>query len=189
VKGQKPHVEEITLKVTEVNDLVNTYGIDIYKFCRQLTRDKEEADELYQGTFLKALEICEKIDNEKNPKSFLLSIAIKLWKNRKRKYAWRERIASMENYQEELDYSENQLMNIQSPEEEVLKKEDKELIIRAVASLKKRYRVPMYLYYAAEVSLKEISHILKLPEGTVKSRLYKARKEVKKYLEVNGYGK
>jgi len=189
VKGQKPHVEESALKVTEVNDLVNTYGIDIYNFCRQLTRDKEEADELYQGTFLKALEICEKIDNEKNPKSFLLSIAIKLWKNRKRKYAWRERIASMENYQEELDYSENQLMNTKSPEEEVLKKENQELIIRAVASLKRDYRVPMYLYYTAEVSLKEISHILKLPEGTVKSRLYKARKEVKKYLEVNGYGR
>ena len=177
------------MKVTEVNDLVNTYGRDIYNFCRQLTRNKEEADELYQGTFLKALEVCEKIDNEKNPKSFLLSVAIKLWKNNRRKYAWRERIASMENYQEELEYGESQQVDVHNPEEEILKKENQEIIIRAVASLKKDYRVPMYLYYTADVSLKEISHILKLPEGTVKSRLYKARKEVKKYLEVNGYGR
>ncbi len=112
-----------------------------------------------------------------------------MWKNRNRKHAWRERIASMENYQEELDYGENQLVNVKSPEDEVLEKENQGLIIRAVASLNKGYRVPIYLYYTAEVSLKEISHILKLPEGTVKSRLYKARKEVKKYLEVNGYGR
>lgn len=177
------------MKVTEVNELVNDNGKDIYNFCRQLTRNKEEADELYQDTFLKAVEICDRIDRESNPKSYLLSIAAKLWKNRKRKFAWRGRIAAVESYQEEFDYGDGPWEPVQGPEEELLEKEKQEMVAKAVGSLKDEYRVPMYLCYALELSLKEIGRILHLPEGTVKSRLYKARKEVKKYLEVNEYGR
>jgi RNA polymerase sigma-70 factor (ECF subfamily) len=137
-------VEELKLKVTEVNDLVNVHGKDVYNFCRQLTKNIEEADELYQDTFLKAVELCDRIDKEKNPKSFLLSIAIKLWKNRKRKFAWRSRIAAMESYQE-VDYEQEQSHIPASLEEEFLVRETKELVARAVGVLKEDYRVPLYL--------------------------------------------
>ncbi|KXL54104.1 ECF RNA polymerase sigma factor SigW [Anaerotignum neopropionicum] len=177
------------MKVSEVSDLVNVHGKNIYNFCRQLTKNKEDADELYQDTFLKAIELCHRIDKGNNPKSYLLSIAVKLWKNRKRKYAWRERIVAMESYQDEIDYDQNQCVNVQTPEDELLEKEWQGIVAKTVGDLKEEYRIPMYLYYTAELSLKEISRILFLPEGTVKSRLYKARNEVKKYLEVKGYGR
>jgi RNA polymerase sigma factor, sigma-70 family len=177
------------LNVTEVNKLIDDNGKDIYNFCRQLTQNKEEADELYQDTFLKAVEICQRIDKANNPKSYLLSIAAKLWKNRKRKFAWRGRIAAVESYQDELKYDNNQFDRVQSPEENLLEKEMQEMVARAVGDLKEEYRVPMYLCYVSEMPLKEIGRILHLPEGTVKSRLHKARKEVKRYLEVNGYGR
>lgn len=177
------------MNVTEVNKLIDDNGKDIYNFCRQLTQNKEEADELYQDTFLKAVEICQRIDKANNPKSYLLSIAAKLWKNRKRKFAWRGRIAAVESYQDELKYDNNQFDRVQSPEENLLEKEMQEMVARAVGDLKEEYRVPMYLCYVSEMPLKEIGRILHLPEGTVKSRLHKARKEVKRYLEVNGYGR
>ncbi|MBE6034739.1 MAG: RNA polymerase sigma factor [Clostridiales bacterium] len=180
-------MEEFNLKVTEIDKLVNINGKDIYNFCRQLTQNKEEADELYQDTFLKAIELCHKIDKDNNPKSYLMSIAVRLWKNRKRKIAWRLRIAPMESHQEELEYNGSQVDEIHNPEEELLKKEQETLVAKSIGNLKEEYRVPMYLYYAAEMPLKEISRILHLPEGTIKSRLHKARNEVKKYLEVNGY--
>ena len=177
------------MKVIEISELVKDYGKELYNFCRYLTQSKEEADELYQDTFLKAVEVCDRIDLDHNPKSYLLSIAVKLWKNRKRKYAWRGRIAPIEYYSKELDYGENFLEKGETPEEELLKKEKLEMVANAVGCLKEEYRVPMYLYYAANLSLKEISRILHRPEGTVKSRLYKARGEVKKYLEDKGYGR
>ncbi|MDD4844692.1 MAG: RNA polymerase sigma factor [Anaerotignum sp.] len=177
------------MKVSEVNDLVNVHGKHIYNFCRQLTKNIEEADELYQDTFLKAIELCDRIDKGNNPKSYLLSIAVKLWKNRKRKYAWRERIVAMESYQEEIVYDQKQCDHVQTPEDELLEREWQEIVTEAVGGLKEEYRIPMYLYYTAELSLKEISRILLLPVGTVKSRLHKARNEVKKYLEVKGYGR
>lgn len=168
------------MEATEIRNLVSSYGKDIYNFCRQLTRDKEEADELYQDTFLRAIELCRKINMKNNPKSFLLSIALRLWKNRRRKIAWRNRIAAMESYRDESDYDGYPIELAKSPEEELLEKEKTELVVRAVKSLRKEYQSVVYLYYTAEMSLKEISSILRLPEGTVKSRLYKARNEVRK---------
>lgn len=55
----------------------------------------QEADDLYQDTFLKAMELIPKIDNDQNPKSYLLSIAVHIWKNKKQKFAWRKRIADI----------------------------------------------------------------------------------------------
>lgn len=177
------------MKTEDITHFINVHGKDIYNFCRQLTQDKEEADELYQDTFLKAIELCDKIDQKNNPKSYLLSIAVKLWKNRKRKFAWRKRIVTMESYQDEVDFEPNLSSNVLTPEDYLMEKEKLKMVIRAVNHLKAEYRVPMYLCYAAEMPLKEISQILKLPEGTVKSRLFKGRYEVKQYLEVNGYGR
>ena len=70
-------------------------------FCCHLTGNVQEAEELYQDTFLKAVELMKNIDYENNPKSFLISIALRLWKNKKRKYAWRMRIAGTESLIEE----------------------------------------------------------------------------------------
>lgn len=54
----------------------------------------------------------------------------------------------------------------------------------AVAGLEEKYRIPVFLYYSQQFSTEQIGKILKLPQGTVKSRLYKARKLLKKELEV-----
>ncbi len=69
----------------ELGLCISEYGRDIYSFCKHLTNNLPEADELYQDTFLKAVELKEKIDYGDNPKSYFLSIALRLWKNKKRK--------------------------------------------------------------------------------------------------------
>ena len=66
---------------------IKEYGRDIYSFCRHLTRSQQEADDLYQDIFLKAMELQEKLIWQDNPKSYLLSVAVRLWKNRRRKMA------------------------------------------------------------------------------------------------------
>lgn len=60
-----------------------------------LTCNVQEADDLYQDTFLKAMEVNDELDFEDNPKSYLLSITLRIWRNRKRKFAWRRRIAKV----------------------------------------------------------------------------------------------
>lgn len=55
---------------------------------------------------------------------------------------------------------------------------------KAVDKLDEKYRIPVFLYYTLEFSIGQIGKIMKLPDGTVKSRLHKARKLLKKELEV-----
>lgn len=150
-------------------------------FCCHLTGNVQEAEELYQDTFLKAVELMKNIDYENNPKSFLISIALRLWKNKKRKYAWRMRIAGTESLIEE---TVENLEAENCPEEEMIQKEIQRQVRKAVAGLEEKYRIPVYLFYTVQMSVAEISKTLKIPEGTVKTRLYKARKLLKEKLEV-----
>lgn len=74
-----------------------------------------------------------------------------------------------------------------SPEQIVLRQNEIDMVQNLVASLPEKYRIPIYLYYSADMQVREISDILVLPEGTVKSRMRKAKKLLKEELEAIGY--
>ena len=178
------------MTIAELEQCIDQYGKDIYSFCRYATGSIQEGEELYQDTLLKAVELMEKVDVNQNPRSFLLSIAIKLWKNKRRKYAWRQRIAGMESLEEKDEY-QNIPSNLDDslPEERLLQKEQNALVRSSIQELSQKYQILLYLYYTSELSTREIAACLKLPEGTVKSRLHKARILLKEKLEVAGYDK
>ncbi|MDE6960961.1 MAG: RNA polymerase sigma factor [Lachnospiraceae bacterium] len=166
----------------ELEACIKEHGKDIYSFCCQLTGSRQEADDLYQDTFLKMVELLERLDIKSNPKSYLLSVAVNLWRNRKRKFAVRQRITgpvqSMEEMELQLPAGER------SPEEQIISGEETRQIRKAVGRLPEKYRLPVLLFYMEDLKLSEISGVLKVPEGTVKSRLFKAKKLLRKELEV-----
>lgn len=75
----------------------------------------------------------------------------------------------------------------ENPEEGMLLKEEKAYVMECVSRLDEKYRLPICLFYSSELSVKEIAKVLKVPEGTVKSRLHKARAIIKEKMEVAGY--
>lgn len=168
---------------TELEACITNYGTAIYSFCRQLTQNRQEADDLYQDTFLKATELSGKINDADNPKSYLLSVALLIWKNKKRKFAWRMRIAPMHPLSDDLK-EENAAPLGHSPEEQAIRQEEIQLVRQAVGRLPNRLKIPVLLFYMEDLPVAEIAILLNIPEGTVKSRLYQARKKLKKELEV-----
>lgn len=169
----------------ELEWCIREYGKDIYSFCRYLANNIEDADDLYQDTFLTVMEQFEKIDMQQNPKSYLLSVTLLLWKNRKRKYAWRKRITDMILMREEAEDEEREAKVIRfSPEEVTLRREKIQAVRQAVSNLPERLRIIILLYYTEELSVSQISELVHIPEGTVKSRLFKARKVLEKELEL-----
>lgn len=167
---------------SELEKCIAEYGKDIYSFCKHITYNLQEADDLYQDTFLKAIELSDRINYENNPKSYLLSIALRIWKNKKRKYAWRKRIADTQSLVEEQGVEASLITN-KTPEEQIIGQEEKRLVKQAVDKLPERLRVIVLLFYMEELSVTQIALILKIPQGTVKSRLYQARKSLEKELE------
>lgn len=85
----------------ELEQFITEYGREIYSFCVSLCGSRQEADDLYQDTFLTALEKIDRIDIAGNIRSYLLSVAVRLWKNRRRKRAWRRRIAQEQELNEQ----------------------------------------------------------------------------------------
>lgn len=166
----------------ELEVCIRSYGRDVYSFCKQLAGSKQEADELYQDTLLTAVERLEKLDSSSNPKSYLISISIRLWRNRKRKFAWRKRIADIRPMMEEQSGNLKERIEV-SPEERVLGKEMSAAVRQAVSRLPERLRIVTLLYYMEEFSTTQIANTLKLPKGTVLSRLYQARKLLRQELE------
>ncbi len=164
----------------ELEQIIDEYGIQVYRFCLSLSKRKADAEDLYQQTFLKLFELGTEIQWDRNPRSFLFSIACGIWKNEQRKQLRRA-----------TDPIED-LTAVASPgstEGEVLARLETEEIKKAIGRLPAKYRIPLILQYTFEMSLEEISKTERIPIGTVKSRLYQAKKLIKKEMEANGYGK
>lgn len=173
------------MELEDIESLIDEYGSVIYKFCIKLAQNKDDGEDLYQQTFLKALELRKKLNKDKNPKSFLISISIKLWKNYVRKNMRRNTIAPSINIDEydSLDIKDTKA----NVEDEIINKEVEDEVNLVVSELEDKFKVVTIMYYTAQMSIEEISKALKIPKGTAKSRLHKARIIIKDRLEARGY--
>lgn len=81
------------MKAWELEKCIDEFGTEIYRFCMKLCMDKANAEDLYQQTFLKALESDMELDWEQNPKALFFSFAYNLWKSEQRKNARRRDFA------------------------------------------------------------------------------------------------
>lgn len=176
----------VEMTIEELNILINEYGKNVYSFCCNLTGNRIEADDLYQDTLLKAVELRHRLNSSGNSKNYIIGISIKIWQNRKRKYAIRQNIIPMEEMKEETIHHNNDYGKC--PEDEVIRKEKIDLVRKGIQLLPEKLQVVLYMYYTAEMAVEDIGRALKIPKGTVKSRLHKGRKLMKEYLEVQEYG-
>lgn len=166
----------------EFAELVDLYGDSIYKFCRSLAYSKEEAEDLFQETFLTALEKSPKGGAIKNPQGYLFSVTMYLWKSWKRKHARRNRLAPIKPFDENLLFDYDM-------EYAFIAKEENRIVRAVVDGLPDKFKIPVLMHYSVGMGLTDIAAALNLPGGTVKSRLFKARKLIEKGLSLNGYEK
>lgn len=162
------------MKHTDISCLIELYGKKIYNFCLRLCGNTYDAEDLYQETFLKAMEKISVIDEDNNPSAYLCSIALSLYKSKVRKAARRHAIAPTVSIDDATLTAQEK-----SFEEDILSKELFSEIKTAVSQMDEKLRVCVILHYVASLPLGEIARITRLPEGTVKSRLFTARKLLK----------
>ena len=174
------------MKAWELEKCIDEFGTEIYRFCMKLCMDKANAEDLYQQTFLKALESDMELDWEQNPKALFFSFAYNLWKSEQRKNARRSTLVPCANFDEA---NENELHSEENIEENIFRQELIVEINKIIENLPEKFRVPLILYYLFEQPVDEIAKEIKKPPGTVKSRLFKGRSLIKKRLEELGYGK
>lgn len=167
------------MKQEELEFYINTYGRDLYSFCCCVTHSRQEADDLYQDTFLKMCE--QELIIKTNPKSFLMGVALNLYRNYKRKMSVRQRIAGISVSLD--DYVESIPMEGLLTEDMIISKEECQIVRETVRKLPDKYRLVILLFYMEELSQAEIAKMLRISESAVKTRIHRAKKILRGKLE------
>lgn len=159
----------------EFEPYVQKYSTDLTRFCLSLYNNKYDAEDLFQETWLKALKNLNKYNIEKPFDKWLFAICANVFKDRKRLFFNRQKVEFSSD--EEKSAFLNSIPDISS-ENSFMYFE----LHNAVSTLPKKERVVLALYYFKDYTIKEISEILNTPESTVKSRLKKAKSDLKRRL-------
>jgi len=169
------------MKQEELELYMDTYGKDLYSFCCCVTRNRQEADDLYQDTFLKVYEMGEKLEITTNPKSYLMGVAYNLYRNVKRKRSVRQRIVGV---CVPLDENTERIpLDGQLTEDLMISREECRIVREAVRKLPDKYRLPILLFYMEELSQAEIAAMLRISESAVKTRVHRAKNILREKLE------
>lgn len=166
-----------------MEELINSLGDSLWTFCLRLTCNQYEAEDLYQDTMVKALELKDKMDFDQNPRAYIYSLAISINKNRFRKIFRRKTIAPIFDY--DLSTLEDCRENVEA---QVIVNQERRAIDLAIGKLNEGQRAAILMFYMEDLSIRDIAKYLNIPEGTVKSRLNTGRKILKKELEGEGLG-
>lgn len=172
------------MQIKDIDELIDKFGDDIYTFCIRLSYNKNDGEDLYQDTMVKLYSLIDKIDFNNNPKAFSYSLAVSINNNKLRKFLRRSKIAPEISIDNQI---ENYISSNEDAIDEVILKEESSLVYLALDKLSGRQKEVLLMYYMTELSISEISYYLKIPEGTIKSRLHSSRIMLKKELEMMGY--
>ena len=157
-----------------IDGYIEQYGKRLYGLCLTLCRNSFDADDLYQETWLKAYKKFEQYDKSRPFEGWLTGICMNTYRDILRK---RRRSNIYDNFSTE-EEKEAVLENAAAAEPA-----DMEHIRIAVDRLPEKLRVTVILYYFHQMNVSQVSASLKIPEGTVKSRLNKARNMLKEVLK------
>ena len=166
-------------RARDVEALARRWGSRLYAFCRRLAPSRADADDLYQQTFLRVLDMPGRVEEGNNPAGFLMAIAARLWRDEQVKQARRHRIAPVDPEPDRVEQAPDSGSTEQLVEDAMLRREVQE----SVRKLPDLLRMPVLLFYMGGLSVREVADALHLPQGTVKTRLYQARQQLKSELE------
>lgn len=155
--------------------LVNHYKEKAYTIALGYAGSIDDAYDLSQEAFIKAYQHLKFFDLSKSFFSWFYQILKRLCLN-----FLRDRKTVFHNDAVELD---SLLSNILSPLEQSEQKEMQRMVWTAIGKLTIDAREIIILKEFKEMSYKELSVLLEIPEGTVMSRLYNARKALKEVIE------
>lgn len=156
--------------------IVNETGNYVYYYCLSLLCDEEKAKDAVQDIYVK---ILTNLRSVKNPKAFLAwlkTVTANHCKNLLLKKREEEELTDT--------FEESDIQVI--PEKCIETEEVCEIIRNSIKELPEIQRECVLMYYYQQLSIKEISEVLEVKEGTVKSRLYTARMAIKRELEKYG---
>jgi len=169
------------------NRLVLSYQNRVYGLCYRITGNLEEAEEVAQEIFLTVYKALRDFRGDSRFSTWLYRITVNHCKNRM-KYLGRRGYFQSESYDQPVEVEDGEVSRqIRSEDMDAAalleQRETQELVQRKINELDEEHREVILLRDMEGLSYQEIADILGLREGTVKSRIHRARLELKAKLE------
>jgi RNA polymerase sigma-70 factor, ECF subfamily len=164
-------------------ELVELYKDKVFQICYRMLGNRHEAEDISQEAFIRAYVNIETFNQKRKFSTWLFRIATNLCIDRIRKkkpdYYLDAEVAGTDG----LTMYSQVAADVQMPEDEVENMELQETIQKEISKLPEKYRSVIVLKYIEELPLQEISEILDMPLGTVKTRVHRGREALRKQLK------
>ena len=155
-----------------IDGYIGQYGKRLFGLCLSLCRNVHDAEDLYQDTWLKVLKQIGRYDPSKPFEPWLTQICVNIYRNELRRLSRAPFVNFTSNESRDQFFA-----TLASPE-----RQDHLDLYRAIDALPEKLRVTVILFYFREMDVNQTAQTLGIPAGTVKSRLNKARKQLKEVL-------
>lgn len=135
-------------------ETVRRYGSMVYRIALSQTKNKEDAEDVFQEAFLSLIRSNPSLESEEHRKAWLIRVTLNCCKKHFR------------------------FMKVTVPLTEDIPCEftpEEEDVYGAVLSLPQKYKTVIHLFYYEDLPVKEIGEILDIKESAVKTRLFRAR--------------
>jgi RNA polymerase sigma-70 factor (ECF subfamily) len=163
----------------------------LYNTALRMTRNTADAEDLVQDVCSRSYRFFDKFKRGTNAKAWLLTILRNTYINDFRKSSKRPPTVSLEKMGPLEDSSRQEGFPAFSPfaREEALEQLSSDAVRTAIDELPDELKMVAILFYVEELSYKEIANVVGCPAGTVMSRLYRARKQLRNRLALYAHEK
>lgn len=149
----------------------------LYNFARWIERDSDDAEDLVQETYLKALRGFASFQPGTNFRAWMFRILRNTFLSSRTKFDRR-----MNESLDSEEHGSGLAVDTETPETILMNRSNSQLMQRAIDDLPMHYRETLLLCDVEEMSYRDIAEILSIPIGTVMSRLARARRAVRESL-------
>lgn len=167
-------------KESFIRDVYHPYHQDVYHYCLYFVNNVEDAQDLTQDIFVKALKSISTFKGDSSVRTWIMSIA----KNTTVDFYRKKKIRRLLPFK----WSNERSIFVPSPEFHVERNVEWKVIQEALNSLKNDYRQVIILRGLKEFSTKETAEILGWSESKVKVNYHRAMKKISSYISTDEEG-
>jgi RNA polymerase sigma-70 factor (ECF subfamily) len=156
-----------------LGELYELFKDVVYRTALAITRDKHAAEDILQECFVRLYHYAGSIDVERPLKPWLYRVVVNL------SYDWFSRKPTLQPLDDVLEWLSGLPGVFPSPDHKAEERELHKMVRDVIKELPMSHQAVVILYYLENLSLEEVAEVVELPVGTVKSRLYHARKRLR----------
>jgi len=148
----------------ETTGIINLYKDMVYGIALTHTRNKSDAEDVFQEVFLTYHRKQPSFDSSERQKAWLIVTTINC-----------ARQVTNSSWQKKVVLIREQIEDEESADQQRFRTDEQDMIFAALQELPARYRTVLYLHYFEDLSLAQISKTLGIEVGTVKVQLFRGR--------------